>query len=132
MLKNRNRTSERALRLPFGQTLMGGLAGLLLTGLLTFLSAVLLHKALLPIAACNWLGLVIIALSSLCSAWLTARHNAKKLLCGLLSAGIYGLGLVICGMLLFSSPMQSGRMLLSAGALLLGMLGGVVLSALRE
>lgn len=132
MLNNRNKTSERAAVLPVGQTIMGGLAGLLLTGLLTFLSAVLLHKELLPVSACNWLGLVIIALSALCSAWLTARHNAKKLLCGLLSSGLYGLGLVICGMLLFSSPMQSGRMLLSAGALLVGLLGGVVLSALGE
>lgn len=132
MLKKQNKTSERASGLPVGQTIMGGLAGLFLTGLLTFLSAVLLHKELLPLSVCNWLGLVIIALSSLCSAWLTARHNAKKLICGLLSSGIYGLGLVICGMLLFSSPMQSGRMLLSTGALVLGMLGGVVLSALGE
>lgn len=132
MLKNRNRTSEQAAVLPLGQMLAGGLAGLLLTGLVTFLSAFLLEREVLPLTVCNWLGLVIIALSSLLSSWLSARRNAKKLLCGLFSAGVYGLALVICGMLLFSSPMQSGRMLLSAGALLAGMIGGVLLAALGE
>lgn len=132
MLKYRNRSSEPSPPLPVGRTVVTSLSGLLLTGLLTLTAAILLHREILPMTVCGWMGLLIIALSSLCSAWLAARHNDKKLLCGLLSAGIYGLALVICGMLLFSTPMHPGRMLLSAGALVLGMFGGVVLSALGE
>ena len=132
MPRNRTGTSEQNKSISFGPILAGGLTGLLLTGLFTFSAAVLLHLELLPVTVCNWLGSVIIALSSLIAAWSAARARAKKLLLGLLSAGFYGLALVICGMLLFSAPIHSGRMLLSTGALLLGMLGGIVLSALRE
>ena len=132
MPRNRTGTSEQNKSISFGPILAGGLTGLLLTGLFTFSAAVLLHLELLPVTVCNWLGPVIIALSSLIAAWSAARARAKKLLLGLLSAGFYGLALVICGMLLFSAPIHSGRMLLSTGALLLGMLGGIVLSALRE
>ena len=132
MPRNRTGTSEQNKSISFGPILAGGLTGLLLTGLFTFSAAVLLHLELLPVTVCNWLGPVIIALSSLIAAWSAARARAKKLLLGLLSAGFYGLALVICGLVLFSAPIHSGRMLLSTGALLLGMLGGIVLSALRE
>lgn len=132
MLNNRNRTCEKSPVFPVGRTVFTSLTGLLLTGLLTFGAALLLYQEILPVTVCGWMGPLIIALSAFCSSWLTARHSPKKLLCGLLSAGIYGLALVICGMLLFSTPMQPGRMILSAGALFAGMLGGVVLSALFE
>ena len=78
------------------------------------------------------MGPVIIALSALCSSCIAARRNCKKLVCGLLAAAVYGLALMICGMLLFSAPMKASRLALSAGALLLGALGGVVLAAFRE
>ncbi len=132
MLKNRNKSSEQVSVWPIGRTLLSGLAGLFLTALFTFGVAVLLHREVLPLTFCNWLGPVIIGAASLFTAWFAARHNGKKLLCGLLASGVYGLALVICGMLLFSSPMVPGRMLLSAGALFFGMLGGVVLSAMAE
>ena len=44
---------------------------------------------------------------------------------GLLAAVLYGCGMMIAGLLLFSTPMQTGRLLLSMGALLLGGFGGV-------
>lgn len=131
MLNNQKRKSEQT-GLPVTKIIFTSLMGLMMTTGLTFLAAILLHREILPLTVCTWLGPVILALSSLLSTWLAVRHNGKKLLCGLLSAGIYGLALVICGMLLFSTPMQPGRMILSAGALLFGMLGGVVLSALGE
>lgn len=130
MLKKRIKTTEQVSGWPVGHLLFSGLAGLFTTALLTIGAALLLHRELLPLTACDWLGPVIIAISSLFTAWLSARHNGKKLLCGLVSAGLYGLALFICGMLLFSAPMAAGRMLLSVGALFLGMLGGVVLSAM--
>ena len=132
MLKNRNRTVEPSPAFPVGRMIVTSLTGLFLTGLLTMLAAVLLHREILPISVCGWMGPLIIAFSALCSTWLSAHNNQKKLLCGLISVGIYGLALVICGMLLFSTPMRPERMLLSTGALLTGMLGGVVLSAFLE
>lgn len=131
MLNYQKRKSEQT-GLPISKVIFTSLMGLLLTAGLTFLAAILLHREILPLTVCGWLGPVILTLSSLLSTWLAVRRNGKKLLYGLLSAGIYGLALMICGMLLFSTPMQPGRMALSAGALLLGMLGGVVLSALGE
>ena len=132
MLNKKNRTCEELMVFPVGRTFFTSLVGLLLTGLLTLGAALLLYREILPMTVCNWMGPLIIALSAFCSSWLTARHSPKKLLCGLLSAGIYGLTLMICGMLLFSTPMRHGRMILSTGSLFAGMICGVVLSAWCE
>ncbi len=117
---------------PVKRILLSGLLGVLLTIGLTLGSALLLQQETLPISACRWLGPVIVALSAFISAWLAARRNEKKLLCGLLTACLYGLSLLICGMLAFSAPMVPGRMAVTVGSLLGGTAAGVVLSALGE
>ncbi len=112
--------------------LISSIAGLLSTALLTLGTAFLLQRELLPISSCSWLGPVIVALSAFCAAWLSARRSGKKLICGLLTAVIYGLVLYVAGMLLFSAPILPGRIVLSAGALLAGALAGIILSAVGE
>ncbi len=115
-----------------GKILVGGVLGMVLTLVLTFGAALALSRELLPLSACGWLGPVIIGLSSFFSAWAAARKNGKKLMCGLLAAAIYGSGLMIAGLLLFSAPMQTGRLVLSLGALLLGGFGGVFSAGLTD
>lgn len=132
MARKRNRAAETAGTCSTGKILFGGFAGLFLTLLLTFSAALAISHEVMPITYSAWLGPVIIVLSAFLAAWLSARRNGKKLLCGLLAAILYGSAMMVCGMLLFSSPMKFGRLLLSAGALLLGAFGGVVLSGLQE
>ena len=60
-----------------------------------------------------------------------AGNNGKKLLCGLLAAVLYGSGLMVAGLLLFSTAMQPGRLALSVGALLLGGFVGVFCAGMR-
>ena len=75
---------------------------------------------------------MIVALSAALAARFSARKNSKKLLCGLLSALLYGCILLIVGLLLFTSPMKGGRMAVSFGALLLGGFGGTVSAVLTD
>lgn len=131
MLKTRCPSSEKPGMSP-GRLAAGCLLGLLLTLLLTLGAALLLQKELLPLSACTWLGPVIFAISAFVCVLFAARCSGKKLLCGLLSAGLYGLSLMICCMLMFAQPMRAERMAVSFAALLAGAVGGVVLSAVRE
>ena len=114
-----------------GKILIGGVLGLILTVILTFGAAIALNREVLPLDACSWLGPVIIALSSFFAALTAAGNNGKKLLCGLLAAILYGSGLMIAGLLLFSTTMQPGRLALSVGALLLGGFIGVFCAGMR-
>ena len=114
-----------------GKILIGGVLGLILTVILTFGAAIALNREVLPLDACSWLGPVIIALSSFFAALTAAGNNGKKLLCGLLAAVLYGSGLMIAGLLLFSTTMQPGRLTLSVGALLLGGFVGVFCAGMR-
>lgn len=132
MSKKRSRTSEKNSNLSPGKILAGGIAGLILTAALTFAAAFAISKEMLPLKSCSWLGPVIIVLSAFLSAWLSAHRNSKKLICGLLSALLYGSAMMICGLLLFSSPMKAGRLMLSLASLLLGALAGVFLSGMGE
>ena len=114
-----------------GKILIGGVLGLILTVILTFGAAIALNREVLPLDACSGLGPVIIALSSFFAALTAAGNNGKKLLCGLLAAILYGSGLMIAGLLLFSTTMQPGRLALSVGALLLGGFVGVFCAGMR-
>lgn len=131
MPKTRCPSSEKAGMSP-GRLAAGCLLGLLLTLLLTLGGALLLQREVLPLTACVWLGPAIFAISALVCVFFAARHNGKKLLCGLCSAGLYGLSLMIGCMLVFSQPMSTERTFVSFAALLVGAVGGVVLSALRD
>ena len=128
MSKTRN-TEARAIS--SGKILLGGILGLFLTVLLTFGAAIALNREVLPLHACSWLGPVIIALSSFFAALTAAGNNGKKLLCGLLAAVLYGSGLMVAGLLLFSTTMQPGRLALSVGALLMGGFVGVFCAGMR-
>ena len=128
MSKIRN---TEAREISSGKILLGGLLGLFLTVLLTFGAAIALNREVLPLDACSWLGPVIIALSSFFAALVSAGNNGKKLLCGLLAAVLYGSGLMVAGLLLFSTTMQPGRLALSVGALLMGGFVGVFCAGMR-
>ena len=114
-----------------GKILIGGVLGLILTVILTFGAAIALNREVLPLDACSWLGPVIIALSAFFAALVAAGNNGKKLLCGLLAAVLYGSGLMVAGLLLFSTAMQPGRLALSVGALLMGGFVGVFCAGMR-
>ena len=129
MAKTRN-ADDRGIS--SGKILWGGVVGIVLTLVLTFGAALALSQELLPLRACSWLGPLIIGLSAFFTAWTAARQNSKKLICGLLAAVLYGCGMMIAGLLLFSTPMQTGRLLLSMGALLLGGFGGVFSSGFAD
>ena len=89
-------------------------------------------REVLPLSNTQWLGPVIILVSAFFAALFATRSNRKKLICGLLAALLYGSGMMICGLLLFSAPMQFGRMLLSLAALLAGTMLGVFVSGMRR
>lgn len=129
MTKTRN-ADDRGIS--SGRILFGSIMGIVLTLALTFGAALVLSRELLPLRACSWLGLLIIGLAAFFSAWTAARRNSKKLMCGLLAAVLYGCGMMIAGLLLFSTPMQTGRLMLSAGSLLLGGFGGVFTAGLTD
>lgn len=129
MTKTRN-ADDRGIS--SGRILFGSIMGIVLTLALTFGAALVLSRELLPLRACSWLGPLIIGLAAFFSAWTAARRNSKKLMCGLLAAVLYGCGMMIAGLLLFSTPMQTGRLMLSAGALLLGGFGGVFTAGLTD
>lgn len=129
MTKTRN-ADDRGIS--SGRILFGSIMGIVLTLALTFVAALVLSRELLPLRACSWLGPLIIGLAAFFSAWTAARRNSKKLMCGLLAAVLYGCGMMIAGLLLFSTPMQTGRLMLSAGSLLLGGFGGVFTACLTD
>ena len=66
MLNYQKRKSEQT-GLPISKVIFTSLMGLLLTAGLTFLAAILLHREILPLTVCGWLGPVILTLSSLLS-----------------------------------------------------------------
>ncbi len=111
--------------------LWSALLGAAISFFLTLGASLLLQREVLPLTSSCWLGPVIVAISAFITGWISSKNREKKMLCGLLSAIVYGLLLVICGMVLFSAPMQAQRMTLSAAALVGGCLGGIVLSAAR-
>lgn len=131
MLKKRNRSSDNTGTIAAGRIFAGGMLGLLLTMVLTFCGALAVTREVLPQNSTSWLGPVIILVSAFFAALLATHSNQKKLLCGLFAALLYGSGMMICGLLLFTAPMQFGRMLLSLGVLLAGMLLGVFVSGMR-
>ncbi|MBR5536314.1 MAG: hypothetical protein IKU58_00250 [Clostridia bacterium] len=115
-----------------GRIVTGSVFGITGTLALTLLAALALHGELLKLEACRWLGPMILAVSALLCAWFAALKNRKKLMCGLLSVMLYGSVLMIGGMLLFSAPMQAGRLALSVGAMLVGGLAGAILSGVTD
>ena len=131
MLKKRSRSSENTGTIRSGRIFAGGVFGLLLTIALTFSAALAVTREVLPQNCTTWLGPVIILVSAFFSALTAAHSNRKKLLCGLFAAMLYSSGMMICGLLLFTAPMQFGRMMLSLAALLVGMLLGVFVSGMK-
>ena len=131
MPKKRSRTSEQTTVISAGKILFGGSAGILLTVMLTFLASLAISNEWIPITVCDWLGQVILAISAFLACLIATGRNGKKLISGILCAGILGALLLICGLLLFSTPMRPSKMALSLGALLVGTIGGVVFSGLR-
>lgn len=115
-----------------GRIVAGGIVGILLTLVLTFGAAIALTREILPLAACRWLGPVIIGLSAFFSAWSASCKNGKKLMCGLLAAVLYVSVLMLAGLFMFSAPMKPLRLVLSVAAALLGGLGGVFSAGLTE
>lgn len=132
MLKKRNRPSDNTGNIAAGRIIAGGILGFLLTVVLTFSAALSMTREVLPLSNTQWLGPVIILVSAFFAALFATRSNRKKLICGMLAALLYGSGMMICGLLLFSAPMQFGRMLLSLAALLAGTMLGVFVSGMRR
>lgn len=132
MSKKRSRTTEQNTGIAAGRVIFGGIAGVILTVILTFFASWAVSNEWIPLSFCGWLGPVILVISAFFASLMAAGRNGKKLICGLLCAGFLGSLLLICGLLLFSSPMRPGRLALSVGALLVGTLGGVLLSGLRN
>ena len=116
----------------FGRILAGGILGMILTLLLTFMAAFALSREWLSTDACSWIGPCILAVSACLCTWTAAAKNGKKMMSGMAAALLYGSALMIAGMLVFSAPMQHGRLALSATALLAGGLGGIVASGMRD
>ena len=131
MLKRRSRSTDNTGTIATGRILVGGVSGLLLTIGLTFSAALAVTREILPQNSTIWLGPGIILVSAFFTALIAARANRKKLLCGLFAALFYGAGMMICGLLLFTAPMELGRLMLSLAALLVGMLLGVFVSGMR-
>lgn len=132
MHKKRARTSEQPTVISSGKILFGGIAGILFTVMLTFLAALAISNEWIPLAFCNWLGPSILAISAFLACLIATGKNGKKLISGMLCAGLLGALLLIYGLLLFSTPMRPAKMALSLGALLLGTVCGVVFSGLRQ
>jgi len=131
MLKKRSRSSDNSDPIRAGRIFAGGILGFLVTVMLTFFAAFAVSREVLPVSITKWLGPVIILFSSFIASLLASRANRKKLICGLLAASLYGSVMIICGLMVFSAPMQPGRMLLSLAVLLGGMMLGVFTSGMR-
>lgn len=114
-----------------GRLLTGSLLGLILTVAFTFCAAMLLQQEVLPVSSCSWIGLAIMGISASLCALFSSWHNGKKLISGFISAGVYYLVLLVCGMLLFAEAMPSGRLIASAMAIAAGAIVGVIVSAAR-
>lgn len=132
MPKKRARTSEQPTVISAGKILFGGIAGILFTVMLTFLASLAISNEWIPLSFCDWLGPIILAISAFLACLIATGKNGKKLISGMLCAGILGALLLICGLLLFSTPMRPAKMILSLGALVLGTIAGVVFSGLRQ
>lgn len=129
MSKTRN-TEGREIAM--GRIIVGGVLGMSLTLILTFAAAFALSRELFTPEACDWMGPLILAVSAFLCAWTAAAKNGKKLVCGMAAALLYGSALMIAGMLLFSSPMQTGRLAISVGSMLVGGLGGIFTAGLTD
>ena len=110
----------------------GGILGIATTLGLTFAAAIVMSQELLSLNASSWLGPVILMLSAFLCAWISATKNGKKLLSGLLGAVLYGCLLMIVGMLLFSVPMQPGRIAIFVGVLFAGGFAGAIVSGVTD
>jgi len=132
MSKKRNRTTEQNTGVSGGRILTGGIAGIICTLILTFLASVSVSNEWISLAACQWLGQVILAVSAFFACLIATGNNGKKLISGLLCAGLYAALLLIVGLLLFSQPMRGSKLLFSAAALLFGTIGGILLSGFRN
>ncbi len=132
MSKKRTRTSEQTSVISAGKILFGGISGILLTVMLTFLASLAISNEWIPLAFCDWMGPIILAISAFLACLIAAGKNGKKLISGMLCAGLLGALLLICGLFLFSTPMRPAKMILSLGALLIGTFCGVVFSGLRQ
>ena len=131
MSKKRNRASESANCISAGKIVFGGITGIFFTVALTLLAALAISNEWIPLAFCNWLGPAILAISSFLACMLATGHNGKKLISGMLCAGLLGALLLLCGLLLFSTPMRPAKMVLSLAALFVGTICGVFFSGLR-
>lgn len=131
MYKKRGSPSDNGSSIAAVRIVAGGLFGFVLTCLLTYFSALGITKEMLAADCTGWLGPVIILLSGMFCAIVSTKANGKKLVCALLASLLYGSVMIICGLLLFSAPMQIRRMMLSLSALLAGTFAGVLISSLR-
>ncbi len=131
MLKKRSRSSDNNGTISAGRIFVGGVVGFVLTMVLTFSAALAVTREVLPQNSTMWVGPVIILVSAFFAALLASHSNRKKLLCGLFAALIYGSGMMICGLILFTAPMQISRVMLSLAALLIGALLGAFVSGMR-
>ena len=132
MAKKRNRTTEQSSVISPGRIFFGGITGIILTVILTFLASVAISNEWIPLTFCDWLGPVILAVSAFPACLLATGRNGKKLVSGMLCAGILGALLLLCGLFLFSTPMRPAKMAFSLLGLLIGTLGGVLFSGLRH
>ena len=130
MSVKRSRSTENG-GFQIGRLIWGGLIGIVLMLLLIFAASYAISREWLPFES-PWLAPVTGAVSAFFSACVATRHNSKKLLCGLISANLAWLTVLICGMLLFSAPMASGRLVLTTVTVQLGAFSGAVLSGLKE
>ena len=112
--------------------IFGTIAGIVVCLILLFAASWFVDHEKLSLEDAHWISAVIAAASAFCAGYIAVRHNQKKLLCGLLAANFAWLLLLICGMLLFSSPMASERLAMNTVAVQLGAFGSAVLSGLRE
>lgn len=132
MSKKRNKTSEQTTVISTGRVLLGGVIGIFLTVLLTLFASFAISSEWIPLTFCDWLGPVILAISAFLSCLIATGRNGRKLISGMLCAGLLAALLLLCGLLLYSTPMHPAKMLLSLSALLVGTIGGVLFSGLRH
>ena len=131
MVRKRGRTAD-GINISITKILLGSLVGLLATVLLTLLLSVLVDRETLAFDRVQWAGPALIGISSFLAASAACRHGDKKLFYGISSSALYGLFLLICGMLLFSSPMLPENLFYSAAALLIGAVAGIFACSLCE
>ena len=129
--KQRSR-GETMKNMDIRRVISGTVIGLAVCMMLLFAASWFLNREKLSVETAPWISAVVALAAAFSAGYIAARHNGKKLLCGLLAANSAWLLLLICGMLLFSAPMESERLVVNTAAIQLGAFGSAVLSGLRE